>query len=142
MDEYVRCFGMHMGLKLLLPLLAPLKLGGGAAFIASGNLWFLFVLFLMPACRTAITLWRMLLRKRPAVDYLDALLVGTLPTIGSLAYPVQMYSKYRELSVFLLRDSAARVGRWVPIYGGKDSRIEIGAIKMINVVAEWRCEND
>jgi hypothetical protein len=136
MDEYVRCFGMHMGLKLLLPLLLPLKVGGGAAFIASGNLWFLFILFLMPACRTAITLWRMLLRKRPAVDYLDALLVGTLPTIGSLAYPVQMYSKYRELSAFLLRDSAARMGRWVPIYGGKDSRIEIWAIKMVNYVAE------
>ncbi len=136
MDEYVRCFGMHMGLKLLLPLLAPLKIGGGAAFIASGNLWFLFLLFLMPACRTAITLWRMLGGKRHAADYIDALLVGMLPTVGTLAYPVQMYSKHPELSAFLLRDSAARLGRWMPIYGGKDSRVEIAAIKLVNFVAE------
>jgi hypothetical protein len=136
MDEYVRCFGMHMGLKLLLPLLTPLKYGGGAVSIMSGNLWFLFFLLLMPACRTAITLWRMLASKRPFTDYLDALVVGALPVIGSIAYPVQIYSRYRELSAFLLRDSAARLGRWVPVYGGKDSRVEIGAIRLMNLVAE------
>lgn len=136
MDEYVRCFGMHMGLKLLLPLLTPLKYGGGAMSVLSGNLWFLFFFLLMPACRTAITIWRMLASKRPFSDYVDALLVGILPVIGSLAYPVQMYSRYRELSAFLLRDSAARLGRWIPIYGGKDSRVEIAAIKSVNLVAE------
>jgi hypothetical protein len=136
MDEYVRCFGMHMGLKLLLPLLTPLKYGGGAVSILSGNLWFLFFLLLMPACRTAITIWRMIASRRPLTDYLDALIIGVLPVFGSLAYPVQMYSRYRELSAFLLRDSAARLGRWIPIYGGKDSRTEIAAIRCINIVAE------
>lgn len=135
-DEYVRCFGMHMGLKLLLPLMTPLKYGGGAVSVLSGNLWFLFFLLLMPACRTAITLWRMIASGRPVIDYIDALIVGVLPVIGSIAYPVQMYSRYRELSAFLLRDSAARLGRWVPIYGGKDSRIEIWSIKSTNWVAE------
>lgn len=136
MDEYVRCFGMHMGLKLLLPLLTPLKYGGGAVSILAGNLWFLFFLLLMPACRTAITLWRMVASKRPLTDYLDALIVGVLPVAGSLAYPVQMYARYRELSTFLLRDAAARLGRWIPVYGGRDSRVEIGAIKAVNLVAE------
>src|SRR4029077_1880910 len=104
--------------------------------ILSGNLWFLFFLLLMPACRTAITLWRMIASKRPLTDYLDALIVGVLPVIGSIAYPVQMYARYRELSAFLLRDSAARLGRWIPVYGGKDSRIEIAAIQSMNLVAE------
>jgi hypothetical protein len=136
MDEYVRCFGMHMGLKLLLPLLTPLKYGGGAVSLLSGNLWFLFFLMLMPVCRSIITVWRMIAGRRPPTDYVDALIVGALPVIGSLAYPVQMYSRYRELSAFLLRDSAARLGRWIPIYGGKDSRVEIAAIRSVNVVAE------
>jgi hypothetical protein len=136
MDEYVRCFGMHMGLKLLLPLLTPLKYGGGVVSLMSGNLWFLFFLLLMPACRTAITIWRMLASRRPITDYLDALVVGALPVLGSLAYPVQIYSRYRELSAFLLRDGAARLGRWMPVYGGKDSRLEIAAIRSVDLVAE------
>ncbi len=136
MDEYVRCFGIHLGMKLLLPLLAPLKLGGMAAFLASGNLWFLFLLFLMPVCRTTVTIWRMIASQRPPADYIDALLVGMLPVVGTLAYPVQMYSKYRALSAFLLRHNAARLGRWLPIYGGKDSRIELWAIKSVNLIAE------
>jgi hypothetical protein len=136
MDEYVRCFGIHLGLKLLVPLLAPLKVGGAAALLASGNLWFLFLLFLMPVCRTAVTLWRMIASGRSPADYLDALLVGALPVVGTLAYPVQMYSKHRELSAFLLRSNAARLGRWLPIYGGKDSRVELWAIKTVNFVAE------
>jgi hypothetical protein len=123
----MRCFGMHLGLKLLLPLLAPLKIGGLAAFLASGNLVYLLPLILLPLARTGITLWRIASRNRPAHDYLDALAVGILPSVGSLAYPVQMYSRYPELSVFLIRDSAARAGRWIPVYGGKDSRVEFWA---------------
>jgi hypothetical protein len=135
-DEYVRCFGMHLGLKLLLPLLVPLKVGGIAAFVASHNPLYLLPILVAPALRTAITLWRMIATRRPVADFADALVVGTLPVVGSLAYPVQMYSKHRELSCFLLRDSAARLGRWLPIYGGRDSRLEILAIKLVNLVAE------
>ena len=47
-----------------------------------------------------------------------------------------MYSKHRDLSCFLLRDSAARLGRLLPIYGGRDSRLELFAIKLVNLVAE------
>jgi hypothetical protein len=136
MAEYVRCYGIHVGLKVLTPLLAPLKLGGIPAFFASGNPLCLLPLLVMPACRTAVTLWRMALRQRPATDYLEALLVGMLPVVGNLAYPVQMYAKYPELSTFLLRDSSARMGRWIPIYGGRDSRVEIWAVKSVNLVVE------
>ncbi len=104
--------------------------------MASHNPLYLLPILVAPALRTAITLWRMLATRRPVTDFADALVVGTLPVVGSLAYPVQMYSKYRDLSCFLLRDSAARLGRWLPIYGGRDSRLEILAIKLVNLVAE------
>lgn len=136
-EEYVRCFGLHLGLKLLMPVVTSLKIGGAAAAVASGNpAYFLFMLMLLPMLRTATTLWRMLVSGRPAADYRDALAVGILPVVGSLAYPVQMYSKFPELSLFLMRDFAGRVGCWLPIYGGKDSRTEMAAIKSVNLIAE------
>ncbi len=135
--EYVRGFGLHVGLKLLTPLALSLKVGGAAASLASGNpFYFLLTLMLLPILRTAVTLWRMVATQSPFADYRDALLVGILPVVGSLAYPVQMHAKFPVLSNFLLRDFAARCGRWLPIYGGKDSRTEMTAIKSVNVLAE------
>lgn len=136
-DEYVRGFGMHVGLKLLMPLVLSLKVGGAAASVASGNpFYFLFMLMLVPMLRTAITLWRKIATARPMADYRDAWLVGILPVVGSIAYPVQMHCKFPELSLFLLRDFASRLGRVIPIYGGKDSRTEMAAIASINLIAE------
>ena len=136
-DEYVRGFGLHVGLKLLLPILTPLKIGGTAASIASGNpLYILLALLLLPILRTLITLWRILRSGRPTADFRQALLMGMFPVVGSLAYPVQMYAKFSELSVFLLRDFAGRLGCWLPVYGGENSRTEIAAIKSVNLVAE------
>ena len=136
-DEYVRGFGLHVGLKLLLPLVISLKIGGAAATMASGNpFYFLSLLMLVPILRTAFTLWRMLIRRQSPVEFRHALLVGMIPVAGSLAYPVQMYAQFPGLSMFLLRDFASRIGCWFPIYGGKDSRIELMAIKSVNVIAE------
>ncbi len=136
-DEYVRGFGMHVGLKLLMPFVMSLKVGGAAASVASGNpFYFLFMLMLVPMLRTAITIWRKFATGRPMADYRDALIVGILPVVGSIAYPVQMHCKFPDLSLFLLRDFASRLGRMIPIYGGKDSRTEIAAIGSINLIAE------
>lgn len=136
-DQYVRGFGLHVGLKLLLPVVLPLKAGGIAASLASGNpLYFLFMLMLMPVLRTGVTLWQRFAAGRPWGEFRDALIVGLLPVLGSLAFPVQMYSRVTDLSTFMLRDFAARLGRLLPIYGGKDSRTELAAIKSVNLVAE------
>ncbi|MBX3423312.1 MAG: hypothetical protein KF752_17270 [Pirellulaceae bacterium] len=136
-EEYVRGFGLHVGLKLLIPLVLPLKAAGAAASVASGNpIYFLVMLMLLPILRTALTLWRVAASGRPVSDFRDALLVGLLPTVGSLAFPVQMHASCFELSTFLLRDFAAKVGRALPIYGGKDSRTEIACIQSINLLAE------
>jgi len=136
-DEYVRGFGLHVGLKLLLPVVMPLKVGGAAASLASGNaFYFLFTLMLVPMLRTCVTVWRMMASQRSVSDFHQALLVGILPVVGSLAFPVQMSARFSGLSMFLLRDFASRLGCWLPIYGGKDSRTELMAIKLVNVIAE------
>jgi hypothetical protein len=136
LDEYVRCLGMHLGLKLLLPLLMPLKVGGLAAALATANPLYLLPLLIMPGLRTAITVWRMAHPPRRHIRYFEALVIGALPTAGSLAYPVQMRASHPELSALLLRDTASRLAQWMPIYGGKDSRVEMWAIKAVNPVLE------
>lgn len=136
-DEYLRGFGMHLGLKLLHPVLLPLEIAVATALVASGELIYLFLLLMaLPLLRTAVTAWRIVKTGRPIRDFRDALIIGALPTVGSLAFPIQMYSSFPELSAFLLRDFAARFGRIVPIFGGKDTRTEIACIKSVNAIVE------
>ncbi len=132
LDEYARCFGMHLSLKLITPVLLPLKIGGVAAFAATGEIKFLLPMLVAPALRTAITLWRMLRNGWRGLKYGEALLVGMLPLFGILAYPVQMFASHRRLSTFLIRDCAARIARCLPIYGGRNTRTEMAAIKAAN----------
>ena len=134
LDEYLRCFGLHLGLKLSSPLILPMKVGGVATFVATGNLIYLLPFLFTPIGRTAITLWRMV--KHRGTQYGEALLVGMIPAVGNLAYPAQMYAAYPDLSTFLIRDSAARAARWMPIYGGKDTRVEIWFLKLMNLFIE------
>lgn len=57
-----------------------------------------------------------------------ALIVGLIPTIGNVAYPVQMIyaanSKSKELAKFLTYSITTRIGERIPIWGGKDTRTE------------------
>jgi len=135
--EYSRGFAGHLSVKLLEPSLLPLKLFGVAFFIATGQAHFLWPLAVSPALRTAITLWRMFLNRRREVAYADALLIGMLPVLGNLAYPVQMYSSHKRLTTFLMRNLAARLGRWFPIYGGRNTRTEMAAIKAADLPLEF-----
>ncbi|MCP4787791.1 MAG: hypothetical protein GY903_29120 [Fuerstiella sp.] len=134
--EYARCFGMHLSIKLAAPVLMPLKVGGFAAFAATGNFLYLLPIVVSPILRTVITLIRMISNARKGTAYGEALLIGTLPVIGNLAFPIQMYSSHPRLSTFLIRDAAARLSRLFPIYGGRDSRLEIAAIKLANIPLE------
>jgi hypothetical protein len=52
-----------------------------------------------------------------------------LPVVGSVAFPLQMYAARSELSTFLIRDAASKLGRRVPVYGGPNSRTEIALIR-------------
>jgi len=136
LDEYARCFGMHLSLKLIMPVLLPLKIGGLAVFTVTQNPLYLLPLAFSPIARTAITLWRMARNRWRGVRYGEALAVGILPLVGSLAFPVQMYAAHKQLAIFLIRDNAARLGRWIPIYGGRNSRLEIAAVKAADIPIE------
>ncbi len=136
LDEYARCFGLHLSLKLILPILIPLKIGGLAAFATTGKPVYLLPLIVTPVARTMITLWRMARNRWRGVRYGEALAVGILPFVGSLAFPVQMYAAHKKLAIFLIRDNAARLARWIPIYGGRNSRLEVAAVKAADVPIE------
>ena len=123
---YVRGFGLHFALKGLTPVWVPIKLAGTAAFIASGNFAYLTPFLITPALRLAVTVqswW-----KQPDTPHREAMWLGCLPVIGLVAFPMQMFTARPGLSAFMIRDVAAKLGRRLPIYGGKDSRTEIACI--------------
>ena len=126
---YTRGFGMHLALKASGPLIAPAKFGGLAAFIASGNPWFLLPLVFTPLLRTMVTLANWWTTRHEHIPHGEALVMGLLPTLGSLAFPLQMFSARPHLSTFLIRDGASKLGQRVPVYGGGDSRTEIALIR-------------
>lgn len=135
--QYIRAFGIHAGLKLLMPMIWSLKVAALAASVVAGSpLTFLVAMMLLPMLRTAVTIGQIVFGRQPIRDYREALLVGAMPVVGSLAYPIQMYASFPEVSLFLLRDIASRAGRAVPIYGGADSRTELAAIKSVDFVVE------
>jgi hypothetical protein len=133
---YVRGFGAHLALKVLTPIAVPAKYGGLAAFLASGNLWFLLPMLLMPAARTLITLASWWSSRVENVPHGEALLAGLLPVVGSAAFPLQLFAARSELSTFLIRDAASKLGRRIPIYGGPNSRTEIALIRGTDILVE------
>tara|TARA_R110002049_G_scaffold4601_4_gene31822 strand:- start:42870 stop:45191 length:2322 start_codon:yes stop_codon:yes gene_type:complete len=134
---YARGFGMHLGLKAIAPLLAPAKVGGVAAYASGASVWVLLVPFaLTPLLRTLVTAASMWNARGKQIRHFEALVAGLMPTIGSLAFPIQMFSSRRDLSVFLIRDAASRAGRHLPIYGGPDSRTEMALIRSSDFLVE------
>ena len=87
-----------------------------------------FMVFGGPGGRTSYTVARSIgsvLRGR-ALPWV-ALLIGALPVVGNLAYPMQIvYSGSDEdrLSQFIVCDFSTRLGRLVPIWGGADTATE------------------
>ncbi|WP_144059709.1 hypothetical protein [Rhodopirellula sallentina] len=128
---YSRGLGMHLGIKILYPLMAPLKVGGIAVAVASGNVLFALVpMFALPILRTIVTLYSSIANRSLNVPHRHALWIGMLPTIGSAAFIVQMGATNPRISAFLLRDLAARFARRIPIYGGPNSRTEHAALAL------------
>ena len=133
---YVRGLGAHLALKILTPVVAPVKYGGLAAFLASGNLWFLIPMLVMPVARTVVTLTSWWSTRGDKIPHTEALITGLLPVVGSIAFPLQMFAARSDLSTFLIRDAASKLGRRVPIYGGPNSRTEIAMIRSTDLLIE------
>lgn len=127
---YLQGFGTHLAIKAMLPFVAPIKVGGVAAFLANGNIWFLLPLVFAPLLRLAATLVNAIRFRQKCVPHMEAALISPLPTVGSAAFPVQLFVSRPELSAFLMRNTASLLARRIPIYGGKDSRTELALIKI------------
>ena len=129
--EYVADFGIHLALKLpanvVRYIAVPALYATGvieSGWVAAG----LFVL-LTPVLRTLYSLWRCarsLARGRRA-PWL-ALFVGAIPTIGNAAYALQLLAASTQGSCaaapFLVHDIVSATGRRLPIWGGRDTRME------------------
>jgi hypothetical protein len=79
--------------------------------------------------RTLYTLGRLLQNTRLGVDKpWIALVVGTMPVLGNLAYPLQILrtsaSEEAAVAQFILYDAFSRIGQVFPIWGGPDTLTE------------------
>jgi hypothetical protein len=129
-STYLTDFGMHLAIKVpmkllvygvVLPLAATGLIGpltAAALFLAAG-----------PFGRTLYTLTRtgeaMVHRtERPWA----ALLVGLMPVVGNVAYPMQVLyssaSRQSKLAQFIVCDAVTRFGQHLPIWGGQDTATE------------------
>jgi len=129
-STYLTDFGVHLGVK---PFVKAAQWWVLPAMYATGNIHGLVFGLLMveggAIVRTAYTLGRLVQnamrrREKPWA----ALVVGTLPMIGNLAFPIQILfsSAHTNATIaqFILCDTFARLGRAVPIWGGRDTLTE------------------
>lgn len=122
---YSRGVAKHLAIKTLSPVVSMFKVTGMAATLAGGSFWYAVVPFLiLPFCRSAVTLQSWWASRHTKTPHAQALAIGVIPTLGSLAFVLQMFNSNPTVSEFFLRDAASRIGRHLPIYGGADSRTE------------------
>ncbi|MDG2013808.1 MAG: hypothetical protein P8J33_09900 [Pirellulaceae bacterium] len=136
-SSYTRGLGLHLLLKLLSPILVPAKIGGVAAFLATGHASYMIPFLVLPCLRLLATISNWWSDRKRHVRHAEALWISGVPTLGSLAFPLQMFLVRPGLSTFLIRDAASKLGSVLPIYGGKDSRVEIAVISSVDYLIEF-----
>jgi hypothetical protein len=145
-EEATTCiadFGAHLAIKTLTSLLQWYVF---PALFLSGIIGAVSLVFAMTCVgvlgRTAYTTFRIVQgfvrnERRPWI----ALLVGLLPFVGDAAFGVQLLQgsadAERHLPRFILFDTLARVGRCVPIWGGKDSLTEGWFNRLPTIFRGW-----
>ena len=130
-SAYLTDFSMHLGLKpfvktfefVIVPILVA------ANFFSIGTAA-LIILLTGPLVRTVYTLLRMansLVKNRNHYPFV-ALVVGALPIVGNVAYPLELLyqstAKRNLLGRYMTYSFSAKIGAKIPIWGGKDSEIE------------------
>lgn len=121
-------FGMHLATKPLVKVIEFAVLPGLVATgVMDGALAIVVGLMLGSVIRSLYTLARIVQclitgAPRPWL----ALVVGTLPVVGNVAFPVELlYAGRRaEVALFLVYDTLAAFGRKLPIWGGPDTLTE------------------
>ncbi|MBE9179803.1 hypothetical protein IQ268_14630 [Oculatella sp. LEGE 06141] len=129
-SDYLNDFSVHLGLKLSIKgleyVLVPLLYAVG--FI-DGLMLMVWLVAGGPVHRTLYTVVRMIQAafNRQEIPWV-AFWVGLLPTVGFVAYPVQLiYSaagKQSKIAQFIVYDFLTRVGEKIPAWGGEDTLTE------------------
>ncbi len=144
--EYLKCFMLQLALTVFeLPILNNIIIIALALIL--NELMILLYFFLVPLLRTIYTLTRMWQNRHREIRYGTALVIGALPKIGTIAYPMQMLSSHPNLSRFLVRSQTCAWIDSVPVIGGYGSRLErvtirivdwvISVINVVIQVVEW-----
>jgi len=137
--EYMQGFVAHLSLQALAPpLLGEVALVWLAVYLGSPAP--LAGLLISPVLRTAYTLYRKVRTRGMGISYFYAFTVGAIPHVGVGAYLAQMFLTCPNLSLFLARYQAARVGSVVPLLGGENSRIEHFSIRAVDMLASIQYE--
>ncbi len=129
-SSYLTDFSVHLAIKLPIKIIQWLVMPAlWALGIINGATFALVAIFGGSIGRTIYTLSRLFQsiiqrQRKPWV----ALFVGAIQGVGTIAYPLQLIyrgtERSGELARFIVYDSLASIGRKVPIWGGRDSRVE------------------
>jgi len=141
MMDHLNHFGAHIIIRAMNPpLIGDAVLA--ALTVYTGELLYLSPMLLPAALRTLYTsvciASNMIKKGRPDALHLIALPISPIPTIGFLAYPSAMSFMYNEFSDTILRIIASKTGKAVPVFGGKDTRLELYIVKLVDGIASAR----
>lgn len=130
-SAYLTDFSIHLGIKPFVKIFSfivmPILMASGLFSLATGTI---IILLAGPAARTLYTCWRMthsLIKSKHHYPVI-ALIIGLMPVIGNMAYPIEIIyqstGNKNMISKFILYSFSAKAGSKIPIWGGQDSEIE------------------
>ena len=138
-SAYLTDFGMHLGVK---PVVKTMQWWVLPTLLATGQISpLLFGLLWVQGgaiVRTLYTLGRLCQNavRRQELPWV-ALVVGMLPVVGNLAFPLQLLFSgahaHAPIARFIIYDTFGRIGRWTPIWGGPDTLTE----HLFNRLPHW-----
>ncbi|MBE9049989.1 hypothetical protein IQ243_06120 [Nostocales cyanobacterium LEGE 11386] len=142
-SAYLNDFGVHLGIKGFVKiweiLLVPLLYSAG---LINEIILIIWLAIGGPAYRTIYTSYRMMQEAQAGREIpWIALIVGLIPTFGTLAYPCQViYSatgKRSKLAQFIVYDFFTRLGAKIPAWGGEDTLTEHFFNNCANKIVRW-----
>ncbi len=130
-SDYLTDFGVHLAIKPFVKTIqwwvVPALFATGV--IESGIVAGVIIVAGGAVGRTAYTTGRLIQStfRRQRLPWL-ALVLGVFPVIGNAAYPAQLVyhgaHKGHGIARFILRDTFARIGQYLPVFGGNDTLTE------------------
>jgi hypothetical protein len=122
-SPYFRGFGYQLFLKPFSIYTDTISISG---VIITGSWEPLLIMLIMPALRDVATaiLWIQERIKGNKIRVGTAFAVGSLPKVGILAFPSQMFHRQREIFRLITNNMASGTATRVPVFGEVNSTIE------------------